>query len=224
MAMKKAEMEEHRAAYYRGISESKAARADGNIQNAITLALDSCEHIDGMMRYERKYEERTFGSVEAIDLVLALAPLVFNRDSIEKLAALLKTIRQIEKNTSADMAAKLSDATMLMGEAHRLWFHLETHEVCRQHELSNALGGSHAQWEWISEQWESIGLIRRTVDRESYRLRFRTRMDEVVTAKCASCGVRAKAAKAKFLSPVHCPKCQNDSEFVILSPDPGQAA
>ncbi|HVP11023.1 MAG TPA: hypothetical protein VMV94_07530, partial [Phycisphaerae bacterium] len=123
--MTKAEMEAHRAQYYELIAKARAARQDGRYREAVELAMSSWEYVDGMMQYERKYEDKEFNSVEGIDVVLKYAPLLFDLDSLNRLEDLLKDRRRIERDTSADMGDKLAKATAMMWEARRMWNYLE---------------------------------------------------------------------------------------------------
>src|SRR5215203_3861592 len=118
---KKAELEEHRAEYGARIHAAREAERSGMFRAAMEAAVSAWDYIDGMMQYERRYEQREFDSVAAIDLVLKYAPLLFQFESLEKLAALLAQYKRIEKNTAADMGAPLSAARDRMWLNHRLW-------------------------------------------------------------------------------------------------------
>ncbi len=217
MAMKKAEMEAHRRKYKSLMAKAKTAKNKGVYHTAIELALSSWGYIDGMMRYERKYEEKDFDTIEAIDLVLRYAPLLLDFKSLDRLEALLKDRRQIEKNTSDVLADKLTQARTLMWDAHRLWGHLADHPQAMQSELRKELGGDQEQWRWIAEQWGEMGFVRRTPEGRSFRLALATRMGKIVSAKCSNCGDVVEAPKAMLLSELPCPECKATVPFVILS-------
>ncbi|MEX2119396.1 MAG: hypothetical protein WD847_07365 [Pirellulales bacterium] len=222
--MTKADMETDQAEYYALVARARAAQREGRYREAVELAVSSWDHIDGMMRYERKYADKQFVSIEGIEVVLRYAPLLFDFDSLNGLEALLRSQRRIEKNTSGGLADKLSKARGLMWDAHRLWVHLEEHVEVRQDELRRALQGDQERWRAVAEAWDTMELIRRTPEGGSYRLSLITRMDERVLAKCSSCGVVAKASKIKFLGAVECPKCGATAMFVILARRPGMSA
>jgi len=93
--MTKAEMEAHRAQYYELIAKARAARQDGRYREAVELAMSSWEYVDGMMQYERKYDDKKFSSIEGIDLVLEYAPILFDAESLDKLEFLLKKQRRL---------------------------------------------------------------------------------------------------------------------------------
>jgi hypothetical protein len=219
MGMTKAELEDDRAQYDALLSQAKSALVGGCFSEAVRLAVSSWEHIDGMMQYERRYEDREFDSIEGIDIVLRHAPLLFEHQSLDKLEALLETQRRIEKNTSADMADKLAKARALMWDAHRMWGHLEAHPDARQDELRQKLGGEQERWRLMAEGWEGMGIIRRTGEGGSYRLALSTRLDEAVLAKCPACGVVVRAPKTRFLGELACPKCRKTTLFVMLARD-----
>lgn len=217
MAMKKAEMESHRERYRKLMHGARAAQREGLYNKAVADALASWDHIDGMMQYERRYEDREFDTVESIDLVLKYAPLLLDFRSLDRLESLLKTYRRIDKNTSGSMADKLTHARNEMWDAHRLWSYLERHPDTLQSQLAQVLGRDQAQWRSAAETWEAMGLLRRTPADRSYTLALSTRMGQVVQAKCPSCGAVADGPKAMFFEVLSCPDCQASVSFVLLN-------
>lgn len=217
MAMTRPEMEHNRQEYYARVAIARSAQQDENFPKAVEFAILSWPHIDGMMQYERKYEEQTFVSIEGIDIFLTYGPVLFDSVNLDALAALLKSQRRIEKNTSADLGAALSDARGLMWDAHRLWEFCERNPGSRQDEVGRILGGEQTRWQWIADHWEKMGLIRRTGDGSHVQIEFCTRMDEPTSAKCPSCGAVGKAPKSNLLNDVKCPKCRTRVQFVILA-------
>ena len=198
------------------MAKVRSAQQEGLYSDAVKLALLSWEHIDGMMQHARKYEDREFGSIDAIDVVLKYAPLLFDFQSLRALETLLKNERRIERDTSENLTDNLATARALMWDAHRLWDHLEQHPDARQDELRTMLGGDQDRWRSLAEAWDKMCLVRRTPEANSYRLTLCTHLDEVVAAKCCSCGTVAKAPKATFLENLTCAACGNMSVFVIL--------
>jgi len=215
--MKKADMETHRAEYQGLMAMARATEAEGLYRAAIDLALASWEHIDGMMQFGRRYEEKEFVSIKGIEMILKYAPLLLDFHSLDKLEALLKGCRRIERNTSDCLVDRLSEARALMSDAHRLWDHLERQPGVRQDTLRQSLGGNQDQWRSMAEAWEKMGLLRRQPQGRSYKLAISTRMAEVVPAKCPSCGFIANAPKAMFLEPLPCSQCGTKGVFVILA-------
>ena len=224
MAMKKAEMESHATEYRVLMDTARSALQERRYREALDLALSSWKHIDGMMQYERKRTGKEPTTVEGIDIVLKHAPLLFDFQSLNELDSLLKSQRRIEKNTSHNMAEKLVKARGLMWDAHGMWDHLERHPGEREDQLRQALGGDQHRWRSVAETWEQMGLVSRTPEGGSHRLSLSVRMSETVLAKCPSCGVVGKGAKAKFLGELTCPKCRAKVLFVILSRRPGTDA
>ncbi len=222
--MTKAEMEAHRAEYHALASRARSAKQAGLYREAVDLAVSSWDHIDGMMRYERTYNDHEVNGLETIKIVLRHAPLLFDFESLDKLEGLLKTQRRIVKNTSDDLAESLAKARALMWEAHRLWSHLERRGECEQDGLHLALGGTPNDWGAITEIWERMALVRRVPDGGSFRVALATRMDALTSAKCPSCGVAVKGLKVKLLDKVTCPKCRTKVLFVLLPQDPSTKA
>lgn len=221
MAKSKAELESDRARYQELMGQARSALKDGRHDEAVQIAVSSCKYIDGMMQFERKYEDSEFSNIEAIDVVLDYAPLLFHSQVLDELESLLKSQKRIDRDASDDLASDLSKARMRMWEAYRLWNYIEQSGECRQDELRTALGGSQDEWRSIAESWEKIGLIRRTSERGSYRLSFSTRIDDETIAKCPACGAVIQQLKYKLFEDVVCPKCRTKSTFVFLSRTPG---
>lgn len=220
MGKSKSELQGDREAYQTLVSQALSAVQEGLYRVAIDLASASWEHIDGMMQYERKFQDADLVAVEGIALVLKYAPMLFDADILEKLEFLLKSQRRIEKHTPGNLGQDLAEARTRMWEAHRLWDHLERNPDCREEDVSEHLGGDRRQWRSLAESWEQMGLVRRFDDSGSRGLMLVTRMDDAVLAKCSSCGIVAKAAKAKFLIECTCPKCRATVFFVFLPGDP----
>jgi hypothetical protein len=130
--MNKAEMEGHHAAYHEIIARVRIAQSEGMCREAVLLALSSLGHVDGMMQYERRYEEKEFASIESIDVILRYAPVLFDFQSLDGLASVLKEKKRIDRDASDDLGARLSEARTLMWDARRMWNHLEEHAEVRQ--------------------------------------------------------------------------------------------
>ena len=220
MAKSKAELESDSVQYHELIDQARSALRDGHHEEAVQIAWASCKHIDGMMQFERKYEDREFSNIEAIDVILNFAPLLFHSQLLDDLQSLLKSQRRIDRDASDDLASDLSKARTRMWEAYRLWNHIEQNHECRQDELRATLGGNQDQWRTIAELWEKIGLIRRTTESGSYRLALATRIDAVAIAKCPACGMAVRWTKYKLFDKVDCPKCRTKGRFVLLSRAP----
>ena len=217
--MKKTEMEQHHTAYHELVAQARSAERTGLYRMAMQLALSSWEHMDGMMQYERKYENTEFETIPAIEMVLKYAPLLLDFESLDRLETLLKDCRRIEKNTSECLADRLSTARARMWDNHRLWDHLERNPGTRQSKLRKQLGGEQEQWRSVVEDWHRMGLLRRSPDGGSYALTLATQMGELVIAKCPACGRTAEGTKAIFLDEVPCPNCAATGPFVILGTD-----
>ncbi len=217
MAMKKAEMEEHASEYYAHMAAARAADGKGLFRVAVQAAKAAWAHVDGMMQYEQKYQDREFTSVPAIDLVLRYAPLLLDHASLAELESLFENYRRITKKTTDNLHSRLQEGRERIWANHRLWSHLELHPETRQDALRGALGGSQEYWRSVAEAWERMGLLCRTHDGASYRLALATRMGQVVSGKCPHCGRIAQAPKAMLLEQTTCPYCHATVHFVILA-------
>lgn len=216
--MKKSEMEAHSQAYGALMSEARKADRQGLYRAAIDAAILAWEHIDGMMQYGMKYANDEFSSISAIDAVLKYAPLLFDFRKLDALEQLLEVRKRIEKNTVHSVVEKLAEARVQIWVNHRLWAYLERHGEVRQDQLRQILGGSQDHWRSLSESWAAMGLVGRVAEAGSYRITLSTRMGQVVSAKCPSCGKISEAPKGMFLEKMACPDCKKRVLFVLLSP------
>jgi hypothetical protein len=214
--MTKAEMEWHHSEYTALMNKARDSLQQGLYRHAVEFSLATWEHIDGMMQYARKYEQHEFASIESIDLILRIAPMLLDYKSLDSLETLLKDHRRITRNTSNDLTAHLTESRQLMRDAHRMWDHLERNPESRQDDLRKLLPGDQTRWHSLAEHWETMGLLRRTPEGNSYRISLSTRLGEVVRGKCSSCGNVSEAPKAMFLEPLSCPDCHAVVLFVLL--------
>ncbi|MFL5244104.1 MAG: hypothetical protein ACJ8FY_18525 [Gemmataceae bacterium] len=220
--MTKAEMESHRDEYYALVAKAQTARQNGAHLQAIKSAVSSWVHIDGMMQYERKYDKTDLVHLEGVEIVLALAPYLLDFESLNQLDDLLRSQRRIEKNTSADLVENVAKARAMMRKAYDFWNFLECNSDFSQQLVNENRQRDQIDWRSIGKTWEEMGLIKRSTDEVSKDFVLATEMRAHCLAKCSSCGVVGKAAKAKFLEKMACPKCKTTAYFVILARDPNQ--
>lgn len=213
----KAELEEEARRYEILLLQARAALQSGNIPHSIQISVQSWPYIDGMMQYERKYNQREFKSVETIELVLKYAPIIFDTQSLETLEELLKSKKRIDKFASADLADKLATANQQLHSVLGVWSHLEQNTGFRQDELRRTIGGDQEWWRWVAEIWESQGYLTREPVANSYRLTLNVNYEEKVFGKCPCCGVKASSKKYHFWKEVACPKCKAAVYFVICN-------
>jgi hypothetical protein len=222
--MKKAELAKHHSQYYSLVASAAASQRSGLVRESLGFAVASLEHMDGAIQYERKYEKTDLVSLEAIELILTHAPLIFEFESLNQLEISLKVQRRIERNLLAEIAAKLAAARELMRIAHRLWDCLERHADFLETELRSNFECHDSQWPHLADTWETMGVLIRTSGTNSQRWALATRMDGHAMGKCPSCGATGKGQKAKMLDAMTCPKCRSTVQFVFISTGRGSAA
>jgi len=203
------------------LSQARSARKQGMYREAVASALLSCAHIDGMIQFQRKYGQAEVTTIESLDLVLALAPLLFDFQSLDKVEVLLKEQRRIERNSSVDWNASLSAARAVLIAACHLWDLLSKQPDSLPDDIRGTIGIDRKHWKALIEAWETMGLLSQVTQGDSVRLSLATEMNRPTRAKCPSCGTVAKAAKAKFLEDVVCPRCNARVVFVLLLPEHG---
>lgn len=160
MPMTKAELDGHRVQYHVEMTQARAAEQSGMYREAVAIAVSCLQYVDGMMQYERKYEDAQFSSIDAIDLVLQYAPILFDMESLDKLESLLKTQRRIAKNISGDLFEKVANARANTWVAHRTWNRFEeasTRHIPPGTATTNADEGDESAA--VIELWEKMGVV-----------------------------------------------------------------
>ncbi|MGE3316577.1 MAG: hypothetical protein AB7O26_15785 [Planctomycetaceae bacterium] len=203
-------MENHRANYHERIVMSRDAEREARYGEAVHLAKSAWKYIDGMMRYERKYLQQEFDSIDAIDIVLQYAPVVFDHESLFELDAFLKKNERIAKQVALDLDAELRAAHRLMGQAVKLWSRLE---------VDGKIEGNHpAELSPIAEAWREMGVVRKLTDHGLDNLEFVTLLNTPARGKCPRCAAVVQATKSKLLEELRCPGCREMVEFVLIDP------
>jgi len=211
----KSELEYHDQQYARLLDEAHDSLRVGDVFDAISSAVAAWDHVDGMMSYRRKYEKEEFRSVDCFDLVLSIAPLVFESAALEEAASILKSKKSVERHTSDDMGDRLSDAWELLRRAHRLWGHVAGRDWTGQAQLRSELGGSQEEWRRILDRWVDMGIVERRGEGLGIQIRLATDPDRSVKGVCHSCGGKVQAKRHDLLQPAACPRCGKVSEFTV---------
>jgi len=221
MALKKADLERHRDEYYRLIAAANEQMDRGHVFDAIKCAVASWQYLDGMMRYENRFQGREFDNVECVEIVLGSAPYFLDFESLDALEDLLKTQRRIEKNTAHNLADKLAAARKVLSAAHTGWNLLANCDDLVESQFRRQIKIDDKSYDRLIGIWESneVITITMTMTENTRRLRLTTRMRKRTCGKCPACGTVAHAPKAKFLDNVECPKCRESVVFVLLNRD-----
>jgi predicted RNA-binding Zn-ribbon protein involved in translation (DUF1610 family) len=212
--MKKVQLEHHHQAYYEIVEAAHAHLSQHEYVRAVELASTAWGHIDGMLKYERRYENQSHDSLDAIDIVLRYAPLLFLGEALDRLGQLLQAKRTIDKHVSLDIAGELTASRTRLSLAYRLWNWIDRggkhddhgfQQICRdrQHVV-------------VLQEWSEMQLVSVSVDAGAVRAEFVTRLDAYVHGKCPSCGAKARARKRRFLSSIACPNCKADVYFTLI--------
>lgn len=213
--MKKSELQEHSEEYHRRMQIASTAEANGYYREAIDWAISAWPFIDGMMQFERRYNEKDFYGIDAIDLVLRYAPLILSLEKLDRLDELLRERKRIEKHTEEDVTAKVVAARQQVSQNHRLWCYLEANPGTRQNDLVERLGGRKRDWDQVIQGWLKMSLVTADCNDGFTKLSLRTRMGQVVKARCPCCGCISEGPKGIFLDSTRCLECHQDVLFVI---------
>lgn len=209
-------MEYHHGEYNALISKARRAYQQWHYAEALHAAITSWPHIDGYMQFERRYGQGDVRRVDGLELALDLAPLLFDFESLDKLNSFLKSQRRIERNACNDWSSRITNARLLLREAHALWDRLEN-STCAPPTVNAGSSVSPDCWPLILQSWEKIGVIRRNAQNGDLGFELATDFQSPTVAKCPSCGAVARAPKSKFLDEQQCPRCRNRYSFVLLA-------
>jgi hypothetical protein len=219
MAMAKSEMEMHVAAYRARAADARTAVAADQFQDAISVAVSSLQHVEGVIRYDRKYAQTGPPTpLDAVDVILEYAPLFFRSDCLEAIEALQKRSGRVLRDSLPGLSSRTCAARAVLLCACRLLSALASdHDHKVDHQAPSE--SDRLAWQKILPVWERASFVRRVTHDGHHRLVLVTRMNETVFAKCPSCGAVGKAAKAKCLEELGCPRCHARVHFVVLTRD-----
>ena len=200
-------------AYGEDIVNAKDLIRRGSIAEAIQCAVSAWQHLDGMMRYQKKYAQIEFDSVECIDLVCEYAPIVLDYESLDALESLLGSQRRIDRNTSESLSQKLGEARARLRVCWGIIDYFE--RLGPQPELPRDVG--------TTESRVSAGIVEKLIEhgvllQRGGHFRLVTRMHELWIAKCCLCGVRCQAPKRRFLAYTSCPSCARRGAMTLIEP------
>ncbi len=208
----KAELEIEYKSFHSLAEQTKASISAHEYSAAIALGLKSFEFIDGMIQYERKYEDKENPSHPTIKAVLTFAPVVFGWKAIDEVEALLNSTRRIEKNSNEDWRQRIADSRQLQKRALHLWSSMLSQETY----LPEAIEVSRKDRQFILKSWEEMGFTTTSGSVAENVLVLASSKMERTRAKCMHCGEVAVSTKEKFLSEVKCPRCSMLTLFVML--------
>jgi predicted transcriptional regulator len=215
--MSKAALQAAQLQYDQCMAAARNHERNGQLEEAIRQAIEAWEHLEGMMKFERKWEDREFKSVPCIDMVLRHAPMLLDGKSLDRLGDLLKEQRSIDKLASDDLAARLQEAKQRMRAIHQLLARVEAEPGITVTRLAETCGCDRPTVDQICERLEAMELIE--VDRtgKARELRLATDFDRNITGLCESCGRGAALLWWDALSVRKCPTCGEEAYFVLSS-------
>ncbi len=211
--MTKDELLAHQQRYQELWTRARSERDAGNIQGAVDLAASAWTYVDGMMRYEEKYEGREFDSIEAIDLVLEEAPYLLDFAHLDELEGLLKSKRRIDKKAEADLADELSEARNALNLAYRICDCLDRRGPLARKDLIESEDVAEETTRALNKM-EAAGLVHRDSHGQYV---FRSPMEQRFSAKCPTCGFSLSEILCKLLDERTCEKCRSEELPVLLS-------
>lgn len=216
MAKSKAELEQDYMIYIALREQWLDAEQHSDWKRALESAIQALQYVDSMVRYARRYEKADLQSIEAIDLIVRLAPLLFEHEKLDALEALIEGNRSLERFTSESLADKLKKARHRMRIARRLWNQLESQAEHQQVRPSPSPATIEAQEREILEEWCRMGLVRRLPEGSAHPFMLVTSLAQIIRGKCPQCGAVVRASKGVLLEPRQCPRCARQVAFVLM--------
>jgi hypothetical protein len=166
------------------------------------------------MKYERKYEHRTFSSIGCIDLVLEYAPPLFDIDSLNELEWLLKDDRSIDRAATDDLAARLLEARNQIAKNLKAWRLLDAGDV-EPRILRRDAAITNPECARLLLVWTSIGCATRSSVDGLEVVKLQSLSARRLQAECSECGTVCVDKGAAFLDDCPCPRCATRTYFVI---------
>lgn len=213
--MTKAELADEDARYRELMTAAHRAEAQGLFGEAVSRAKEAWSAVDGMIQFEKRFGAGVPERISAIEFVLRYAPLLLDYKSLDAVEELLVTCKRIGRTVTEDPDEKLAAAREKLKDCHRLWTLFERSGAILQSDLRGLLGGDQDQWREVSMAWCAMGLALRDPEGSSYRVSLKTRMGQVVPAKCPACGKLSTAPKSMFFENTACPECGKSVRFVL---------
>ena len=159
------------------------------------------------LRYQR---------LRAFDVVWTYAPALFEHSTLECTLSFVRSTRLLAKHVNGYLES--TEAALSREEAARiLWNFLERNPGTSERTTVQQLGLDRGVVTAILEVWDRLGVVTRTLEKNTDSLALATRLDEETAGICSRCGSRVKARKMNLLQPASCPKCGEKDYFHICA-------
>ena len=214
--MAKADLEFDHEEYLAALEQAQLAMRTADLADAVAHAVQSFEHVDGMMQFEKRYNDVESVAVDTVSLVIENAPLVFDNDALDKVESLLASKKRIERNAQGHLREKLAAAREAIREVGLVWDHIDRLQESTDAREWFAIPCKTARWRFIVSAWSAMGIIRPVERDGADAFEWVTRMDAATRAKCSSCGTLAKGPRVRLLEPAVCPACRQKVSFVLV--------
>lgn len=219
MAVKKSELEEHRAQYCELLRAARDAEREGHYSQAIQLAIASCEYLISAVQFEAKYLDEAAAQTDGLDIVLMYCPALFDHQSLAQISESLGANKRIDRYIDGKLNDRIVDAQQRMWVAYDIWSMLANAASIRDDELVNALGERVKVGDAVLRMWEQMGIVCRSATPRGVTYALTTRLGQFVKAKCPNCGSTVRAMKSRVLESLKCPaaRCGKTDLFVIIA-------
>ena len=209
----KAELEAARDRYGRCAATADFAAKNRDPAKALGASLASLEFVPPFVGWARKYGGGAGAGVElpTIDLILGLAPALFEWRAVERLAAFAAAEAKLFKRLGRDLAGEVRAAGEQFRVTSALWDRLA------------ALGAGAPLPEWSARDalpaekvavrvWSELGVA--AGSRAGVRLQGA--LDDPAVGMCGVCGALRRGESREFLIDQTCAACGKRAAFVII--------
>ncbi len=217
--MRIAEMETHHSEFIAAERAIRTMVGKREFPAVFSVCEASFPHIAPAIKYRKKREiHPETPELASFRIICKYAPPLFEHAILESLLDFVKSTRVLAKHEN-DYTQAIERAIEDEEIARSLWSHIEARPGFLQRHIREELGVSRQSAVAMVEIWEELGVIRREEHNRSYRLSFRSQLDQPVEGLCPACGIRGKGPKVAFLKALSCQKCGASGYYHIVNID-----
>jgi hypothetical protein len=153
----------------------------------------------------------------SFNVICRYAPPLFENRVIESLSEFVSSNRPLARQENGYLD-RVRTAFETLEAARLLWSHLERNPGLLERDVRIDIGVLRETAIAILEVWEDLNVVVRRKEGATYRLHYRTRIDEEADGVCQACGVRGRGRKELFFKPISCKKCGAEGYYCIRYP------
>jgi hypothetical protein len=207
---KKADLHEAYRSYSALSAEAARAEQNGDHVQALQNAVASLAFQHDSVAFLRRFQKIEAPRLTSVELILRLAPLVFDPKPLDAVADWLAEANRAERKAYPEFAGQLDAARRRLALALRAW---PSHRPAALPPL--AVEDARTVQEMLAF-WTWRGAVLKVAVPGATHYRLVTHPDRLARGKCHRCGAEDRARLAELLAPRRCPHCRAPSEFAVL--------